>query len=689
MKSTLQLFKKNITVVLLLLCVFTHAQQGINYQGVARNSEGNLMINETIDLEINIKKTTSDGTIVYGELHTVTTDINGVFSIIIGQGTATAIPYDSVDWAEDKHYLNVWLNGTDVGTTQFVEVPYAYAMGKWQAHKNGVMPKGTGGSIYIGENAGENDDFSNNNNIGIGENVLKDITAGSNNIGFGSNALQRVTTGNNNIGIGGNSLENTTTGHTNIALGFDNLKYSSTGFRNIAIGYQVLRSNISGGSNIAFGFKSLFENTTGHTNIALGDNSLGKNTTGGLNIALGSSALGNNTNGTHNIGMGHLALVNNTSGSYNIATGYRPLFNNTIGINNIAIGRDAMHFNTMGGNNLALGFNSLYSNTTGGGNISLGGNSLYSNTTGDNNLALGDHSLYSNTTGFLNTAIGQNTLRNNTSGNFNAAVGTNALLENLGNKNTAIGYASGFTTKGDGNVFIGYFAGTSPVFENMSDILVINTDADSNPLIYGEFDNDILGFNAKVGIGTKSPIVPLQIKSDSDANLLDGSGAVVIGDVNDNNLVLDNNEIQARENGTISDLNLQTEGGNVRVGGAIVHASDKRLKKEIVNISHGLQDILKLRPTEYFWKGKEQKHKSLGLIAQEVDAIIKNVVTYDKEQDKYGVSYTELIPVLIKAIQEQQNIIRLQEQQNNKQSKELSGLESRIQIIETKISQLN
>ena len=114
----------------------------------------------------------------------------------------------------------------------------------------------------------------------------------------------------------------------------------------------------------------------------------------------------------------------------------------------------------------------------------------------------------------------------------------------------------------------------------------------------------------------------------------------------------------------VSDLYLQNEGGNVRIGGAIVQASDRRLKRDIENITYGLNEIVQLRPTEYYWKGREQEFKSLGLIAQEVDEVIKNVVNYSEYEDEYGVNYMELIPVLIKAIQEQQVIIETQQKRN-------------------------
>lgn len=114
----------------------------------------------------------------------------------------------------------------------------------------------------------------------------------------------------------------------------------------------------------------------------------------------------------------------------------------------------------------------------------------------------------------------------------------------------------------------------------------------------------------------------------------------------------------ARKNGTLSPLYLQKDGGSVYVGGDVVHSSDRRLKKEIEDLAYGLNEILQLQPKAYYWKNRSEKHKSLGLIAQDVQPIIKEVVTtQDNEQKTLGVSYTELIPVLIKAIQEQQEQI--------------------------------
>ncbi|MEH1007660.1 MULTISPECIES: tail fiber domain-containing protein [unclassified Winogradskyella] len=101
-----------------------------------------------------------------------------------------------------------------------------------------------------------------------------------------------------------------------------------------------------------------------------------------------------------------------------------------------------------------------------------------------------------------------------------------------------------------------------------------------------------------------------------------------------------------------------TEAGTISQNGSTIHASDRRLKRDITDLPYGLKEILQLQPKAYFWKKNTQNKKSLGLIAQDVQPIINEVVnTQNNELKTLGINYTELIPVLIKAIQEQQKII--------------------------------
>ena len=112
-------------------------------------------------------------------------------------------------------------------------------------------------SVFIGQDAGSVDDGSNNQNVGIGINSLKNVTSGFQNIAIGANSLENLTNGSNNMAIGFNALKvhNIASGQ-NAAIGGQSLASDTTGVRNSAIGYQSLFSNNGGNNNIAIGWRS-------------------------------------------------------------------------------------------------------------------------------------------------------------------------------------------------------------------------------------------------------------------------------------------------------------------------------------------------------------------------------------------------------------------------------------------------
>lgn len=73
----------------------------------------------------------------------------------------------------------------------------------------------------------------------------------------------------------------------------------------------------------------------------------------------------------------------------------------------------------------------------------------------------------------------------------------------------------------------------------------------------------IVGGN--IGLGTANPVTTLHVATGSDVDLGDNSGFLLLGDANGLNLVMDNNEIQARNNGAAAQLHLQVEGGEFSV----------------------------------------------------------------------------------------------------------------------------
>ena len=101
-----------------------------------------------------------------------------------------------------------------------------------------------------------------------------------------------------------------------------------------------------------------------------------------------------------------------------------------------------------------------------------------------------------------------------------------------------------------------------------------------------------------------------------------------------------------------------------------IQTSDRREKENIRQTSYGLNEVMQLKPVAFTWKNKPEQGEKLGLIAQDILEVIPEVVkTEDWETnqntgqlekvkvDKLGVYYSDLIPVLIKGMQEQQDII--------------------------------
>jgi hypothetical protein len=79
--------------------------------------------------------------------------------------------------------------------------------------------------------------------------------------------------------------------------------------------------------------------------------------------------------------------------------------------------------------------------------------------------------------------------------------------------------------------------------------------------------------------------------------------------------------------------------------------SDSRLKNIISPINNAVDKLSTLNPVIYSWKSDNTNKENIGLIAQDVEAIFPQVI--DTNKDGFlGVRYTELVPVLVKAIQE-------------------------------------
>ena len=84
--------------------------------------------------------------------------------------------------------------------------------------------------------------------------------------------------------------------------------------------------------------------------------------------------------------------------------------------------------------------------------------------------------------------------------------------------------------------------------------------------------------------------------------------------------------------------------------------SDLNLKKNIETIENPLEKIEKLRGVYFNYKNNDER-KQMGMIAQEVEKIIPEVVYITNEETK-AIAYNNLIGLLIEGIKELSNIIK-------------------------------
>ncbi len=112
--------------------------QGIHYQAVARDNTGKEMSEKTIDVRFSIIPGNPLNSAEYEELHqAIRTSKYGVFTLIIGNGVrvgGTLNSMSEIQWGQAAHFLKVEIkfenNFVDMGTMQFLSVPYALFAGK-------------------------------------------------------------------------------------------------------------------------------------------------------------------------------------------------------------------------------------------------------------------------------------------------------------------------------------------------------------------------------------------------------------------------------------------------------------------------------------------------------------------------------------------------------------------------------
>jgi hypothetical protein len=88
----------------------------------------------------------------------------------------------------------------------------------------------------------------------------------------------------------------------------------------------------------------------------------------------------------------------------------------------------------------------------------------------------------------------------------------------------------------------------------------------------------------------------------------------------------------------------------------VIQTSDQRLKSNVTDLNYGLSDVLKLRPVSFTWTTQPQQGTQLGFIAQEVQPIFPETVNVgDDANHTFGLTYTEFVPIIVRAIQQLDN----------------------------------
>ena len=395
---------------------------------------------------------------------------------------------------------------------------------QWTMTGARLEPQNSGNSIFIGVNAGLNDDLSANQNIFIGTSS-------------GTSATNQI----QNTAIGNSSLENLNSGFGNTVYGHETGKFVQTGSNNTIIGRLSGRGSanhtknnntflgaqsgeISEASNNTYiGFQSGQSNVTGTGNLFIGMRS-GQNELGSNKLYIDNSNTASpliygefdndllRVNGTLNI---------NNAFSFPTIDGTANQFLQTDGAGNLTwqthtgivqdviadadsntkiqvektFDDDKIRFDLAGTEHMVLEMNGNSSRLrfpSNNGNFLIG-DQISSTITGGNNFIFGIGAGSVLTSANSNLFHGRFSGKNTTTGSYNVFIGEKTGHENItGSNNVFLGESAGFNNMGNNSVFLGFKAGYN---ETTGNKLYIANSTTTTPLIYGEFDNTLLRVN--------------------------------------------------------------------------------------------------------------------------------------------------------------------------------------------------
>jgi len=329
----------------------------------------------------------------------------------------------------------------------------------------------------------------------------------------------------------------------------------------------------------------------------------------------------------------------------------------TTGDNNVAIGFEAGKTINTASLNTLIGSYCGRLIDTGIENVGLGYNVLGADVKGSNSVAIGSKALqvqsFSGATSANNTAVGHNAGKSVTTGIQNTLIGAlagDALTD--ADDNVALGYlALSASTQDSRNVAIGANAFKLLNYGSTANFEAVAVGYDAGRNVTTGLRNHCFGaFSGKnIDTGQKNTMVGY----DTGATLTSGGQNTCLGFEADVASASANNSITLG-NADITALRCQQT--------SISSLSDARDKTDIIDLPYGLDFINKTRPVQFKWNLRDAKEESTlngtirnGFIAQELQELGNNdqhQLVYDENPEKLEARYGNLMPMLVKAVQE-------------------------------------
>jgi hypothetical protein len=266
-------------------------------------------------------------------------------------------------------------------------------------------------------------------------------------------------------------------------------------------------------------------------------------------------------------------------------------------------------------NNLFVGIAAGNFATTGtGNNVGIGNVALFLIDTGFQNTAVGASALANNAAGSENTGVGAFVLANNTAGNGNTAVGSSALNASIGSGNTAVGARALISSTGSANIAVGLNAGSSLTTGSGNiDIGHAGLAGDSNTIRIGGSGFQTAAYIAGIrGVTT--------VNANAIPVLIDSSGQL----------------------GTVS--------------------SSIRFKEDVRDMDDTSAKLMHLRPVTFRYKAHRSQPGAMqfGLIAEEVEEVMPELVARSADGEVETVMYQFLPSMLLNEYQKQQRALEAQ-----------------------------